>query len=232
MVNWKQIWNNRKFSQDDELLLEKLIKMDGFDSGAGRISLESWEKYIDFISKKIVYKNQVSIYEVGCGSGPFLYKFYNMGHVIGGIDYSKSMIEIAQLIMPNMDFQVGDAMELDITKKYNVLISNSVFQYFPDYEYAKEIILKMMQKSNKVVAILDINDIQFKDYSESIRKAALSEEEYRKKYEGLNHLYYDRNWFINLAREKGYKIDIFNQNISNYENNSFRFNIVMEKSND
>ena len=52
-LNWKEIWNRRSFSAEEKLSLDTLIKLDGFDSGAGRIAADDWQTYADIISEKL-----------------------------------------------------------------------------------------------------------------------------------------------------------------------------------
>ena len=69
--NWQAIWNRRS-SVDKEYTLEDLIKLDGFDSGAGAISPEDWLENCRYISNELKLKNGQSVYEVGCGADAFL----------------------------------------------------------------------------------------------------------------------------------------------------------------
>tara|TARA_Y100000310_G_C20523424_1_gene734824 strand:+ start:745 stop:999 length:255 start_codon:yes stop_codon:yes gene_type:complete len=79
MDNWKQIWNKRKIEHGDDTLLS-LIKLDGFDEGAGEISQVNWIEYVNWIRSKLAIDETDSIFEIGCGSGAFIYPFYKMGH--------------------------------------------------------------------------------------------------------------------------------------------------------
>ena len=54
-------------------------------------------------------------------------------------------------------------LEIDEKEKYDAVISNGVFPYFLDYEYAKKVLNKMYEKSENVIAILDIFDINKKE---------------------------------------------------------------------
>lgn len=40
--NWKNVWNRRGNGLTKEFTLEELISLDGFDSGCGRHSTDSW----------------------------------------------------------------------------------------------------------------------------------------------------------------------------------------------
>lgn len=227
MNKWCQIWNKRTQPEAEDAL-ERLIRADGFDSGVGEIITDSWRDYVGFIAKNINIGKAATIFEVGCGSGAFLFHFYQSGHKIGGGDYSESLIRMASDVMKDMDFCVCEANNIDTFRKYDFVISNSVFQYFPDLGYAESVIRKMLEKSNKAVAICDVPDLKLKEESELIRRGH-DDGEYEKKYEGLNHLYYDRDWFRTIATKNDCRISLFDQNIRNYRQNKYRFNCVMEK---
>ena len=53
--------------------------------------------------------------------------------------------------------------------------------------------------------------------------------EYKEKYEGLDHLFYEKEQFIKIAEKNMVQIDIFEQNFSSYGNADLRFNVVMTK---
>lgn len=226
MNKWKDIWNQRHI--EGLINLEKLIKLDGFDSKTGKISSEDWLNYTEFISKKINITGSDSIYETGCGSGAFLYPFYEKGHKVGGIDYSENLINTAKSVMPGGNFTCSEAADLDTDTKYDIVISNSAFFYFPSYDYGERVLKKMLCKARKAVAILDVADINFKDNIEKAKIDSLGEEEYKKKYDGLQHLYYDRHWFLNPDLYY-FSIEIFNQEINHYGYNDFRFNVIYKK---
>lgn len=232
-TKWKPIWEKRNVndietSRDKDDILEKLIQTDGFDTGNGKIELDSWKQYIQFLTNKLGLIAGDSIFEVGCGCGAFLYTFYQQGHRVGGMDFSEPLINDAKSIMANMDFNVCNAINLDCSEKYDFVVANSVFFYFPNYEYSLDVLRKMVNKSKKAVVILDIPDLQQKEDCENSRKAALPQGEYERKYDGLHHLYYDKNWFHKFAKINNYKLDIFEQNIADYGNGKFRFNCIIE----
>jgi trans-aconitate methyltransferase len=226
MNNWQNIWKNRNVTVGNMSILSKLISVDGFDTGYGTINEEDWKEYVEYISKKLSLENN-SLYEVGCGAGAFLYKFYQQGNKVGGLDYSSNLINIAQKYLPGGEFHLNEASGIDINEKYDFVISNSVFFYFTTYEYAKKVVINMLQKSIKGIAILEVNDYNKKDESMKLRKGYLTDKEYEERYKGLEHLYYEKQWFIDIANVNNIRIEIEQQNISNYKNNAYRFNVFM-----
>lgn len=96
-------------------------------------------------------------------------------------------------------------------------------------QYAEEVINRMISKAIKGIAILEVNDLNLKEESMVIRKWYLSNKEYEKRYTGLEHLYYSKQWFINIAHKNNLRVEIEQQNINNYKNNIYRFNVFMYK---
>ena len=228
MTNWNKIWSKRKIKDFDDTLLS-LINLDGFDEGAGNISKENWINYVSWIKEKLNIIEKDSIFEVGCGGGAFKYPFYKMGHKVSGVDFSNILIKNIQKTIPVMKFHCQEAIKLNVNEKYDYIISNSVFQYFESYNYAENVIIRMLGKAKKKIAILDINDMNKKNEAETLRKGALSDSEYETKYSKLIHLFYEETFFIEIAKRLGYTIEVFSQNINEYGNNPFRFNVIITK---
>ncbi len=224
---WQDIWNKRQ--RIDKIVLEMLIRADGFDSGAGSFNVDDWIEYTSEFYTKLNIQNSDSVFEIGCGSGAFLYPLFLQGHKIGGVDYSSVLIELANKIMPQACFLQKEAKDVD-EGNYDFVISHGVFHYFNDLEYARAVIDKMIKKANKKIAILDINDKAKEDIYHKTRMGAMSEEEYKAKYKELEHLFYDKEWFEIIAKEYGLNIRIFDQDFANYGNSKLRFNVIMEKS--
>ena len=103
-----------------------------------------------------------------------------------------SLINITKEYFNEGDFIVSEASKINIDIKYDYVISNSVF-LFPN-KYAEEVINRMISKAIKGIAILEINDLNLKEESMVIRKGYLSNKEYEKRYTGLEHLYYSKQW--------------------------------------
>lgn len=225
---WQTIWQKKGKLEVGKISLKKLIHMNGFDGGTGKITVDNWKMFINFIEKELEIKKKDSIYEVGCGSGAFLYHFYRKGHNVGGMDYSDSLIEIAKKVIKG-ELSVNEAIKLRDNKKYDFVVANSVFHYFTNLDYALAVIIKMLNKANKGVGIFDIPNKELEKESLLIRSKSLPKGEYEKKYKGLGHFYYDKEWFFDVAKKHNYKIKIFDQNINNYGNNCFRFNVFIIK---
>ena len=229
MATWKEIWNSRNISLQNNDLLSELIRLDGFDTEHGKVSKEEWLNYNKKIAQMVSLNNTDSIFEVGCGSGAFLYPFHAGGHTVGGIDYSHSLIDAACSLWAENKVSACEAIDLSISERYDIVLSNGVFLYFPDHDYAEKVLEKMIQKSKRVIAILEVPDEAKFHESESMRKKMIGEEEYRKKYSSLKHLQFSRQWFSDIAKKHGLSIEIHDQCIDDYKNGKFRFNCILKK---
>jgi SAM-dependent methyltransferase len=227
MNKWHEIWN--KDERINKIILESLIKADGFDSGAGSFCVEDWLDYTNEFYSELDIKKEDTIFDVGCGSGAFVYPLYLKKYKVGGLDYSKILINLANTILKNCDFVCDEAVNLDLSNRYDIVISHSVFHYFKDLEYAKKVIKNMVIKSNKKIAIFDINDKSKEKQYHKIRMSNMDEKEYKEKYAILKHMFYEKSWFEEIAKELGLKIYIFDQAFKKYSNSQLRFNVIMEK---
>ncbi len=227
--NWKDIWNKKKIDDlsglNENEILNSLIKADGYDLGS-ILTVDYWKKYVNFILGKINIPKGGSIYEVGCGSGAFLYPMHIQGYKTGGIDYAEPLINVVKNIIPNGDFEVNEAVQMDTTKKYDAVVSNGLFLYFPSLEYAHSVLKKMYDKANDTIAILELTNNRFREATENERKARISD--YDEKYKGLGHIYFDKKWFLDFAEEHDCRIELFDQQLE-YENSRYRFNCIMHK---
>lgn len=227
MKNWSEIWN--KEERVSGAILEILIKADGFDFGAGAFNLNDWKVYTDKLISRLDIGLEDAVFEVGCGSGAFLYPFFKRGNSVGGLDFSEVLIELASTVMREGKFVVAEAAHMDINKKYDLVLSHGVFHYFPNHEYAELVLGKMIEKSKNKIAILDVNDKEKEQEYHLIRSQGLNDEEYNEKYKDLEHLFYEKEWFVNFANKNGLKIDVFDQDFKEYGNSKLRFNVIMER---
>jgi trans-aconitate methyltransferase len=225
-MKWKDVWAARRASAPASPLQE-LIDLDGFDTGAGRIAEPAWRDYVGRIAGALGMRAGESVFEVGCGAGAFLSPLQEMGLQVRGIDYSPALIEAAQRAIPRGQFAVAEATA--VSGGHDYVVANSVFHYFPDAAYADRVLAAMLAAARRGVGVLEVPDIGRKDRAEAARRGALGEEEYRKKYEGLEHQYYAREHFVEAARRAGFEAEIFDQAIEGYAQSPFRFNCLMRR---
>jgi SAM-dependent methyltransferase len=230
--NWHRIWSKRKLTDITEgTVMEKLISIDGFDSPLGLMAEADWREYVNMFAKRSRIIPGDSIYEVGCGGGAFLYPFYELDFEISGLDYSQELINVARVAMPlRKDFlEVAEASACESEMPDSIVIANHVIHYFTSLDYAAKVLLTMLKKATKTVAVSGIPDAQLKTASEVARRGLLSEAEYDLKYKGLEILYFERSWFQRLAQENGFAIQFFEHTMPGFAQNQFRYDCVMTK---
>lgn len=224
--NWNEVWSRRAASGGG-LDLDVLIMLDGFDTGAGRIEASDWRTYVARIAEKLDIGDRASVYEVGCGAGAFLYALCQRHALtVGGVDYSASLIAAATRALPDGEFNVLEAKDVETMPRYDYVIANGVFHYF-DLEYAAEVLDRMIKKARLAVAVMEVPDLRTKDESEALRRDMLSQEEYDAKYAGLEHTYYARDWFKAQAEARGLECELFDGCVPNYAQNRFRFGCII-----
>ena len=240
--NWHKIWNEKDTqgisinTQSKEEILDSLLEAAGYNGGTN--SSVTHKEHLQFVSEFVYPRvsDCESFFEVGCGCGAFLHAlkmvFEKNGKAIkmlGGVDYSINFIEVIKNLLPNTEVFHGEANKIDVSKKYDCILSFSVFHYFLNLEYAKEVLSKMVEKANKKIVVMDLQDLAKKEEAINFRKKIYGED-YQAKYgKGYEHLYYSKDFFMDFANEMNLKCEIKDQNIKNYLNSQFRFNVVLEK---
>jgi len=230
MKTWQQVWNKRE-NVRQKLSLQTLLQLDGFDTGAGIIDELIWQRYVEWISNQLELGKSDSVFEIGCGAGALLYEMQNGRRAVAGWDYGRTLIEAAERVMPAGIFQVKSAGALaELTETYDMVLANSVFQYFPSLEYAAKVIDEMVRCAEQTVGIFDIYDRAHRQAMEKTKRRALGEKVYDEKYQGLRHAYYDRQWFKDMAKRQGLVAEVFNQWDELAAVSPYRFNVIIRKT--
>lgn len=228
---WLEIWKEKgqKLNSTD---LNDIIKANGFDTTLGKFNSENWYVYIKKNLKGVRLKKNSTILEYGCGAGAFLSFWYEEDYNLNGIDYSKSLINKGRKIFPKINFKVGEKSAINkFNLKFDIIFAHSVFHYFDNYKYAKNLIFNMILnlKDDGKILILDIPDrAKEKFYKRNVEKA-MGKINYKKKYSSHSHLFYEKNFFKKLAKEYKLKIKIYNQDFKKYSNSRYRYNVVVSK---
>lgn len=229
--NWKKIWSEKAtdIKKEQSLSIECLIAMDGFDVGGSEYGLKEWLGFVQLVSTLIKLKPQQKILEVGCGSGAFLKCLEQQKVEITGVDYSASLVRIAQENVVGK-FVVAEANALPIKEReYDAVLCHSVFQYFPSFKYAEQVLhdMKRVVSAHGRIAILDVNDKDKEQAYIEARKKEVGDAEYNRRYEGYEHLFYSKDWFYEIANSLAMNVCIVDQNISGYINSPFRYNVIL-----
>lgn len=237
--NWKKIWESKSadkeflknnFQNNIKVFLE-LKRINGFDALGNELTadalLSQYEYTKEMLFRDIKEGTEKSVFEVGCGSGANLYMFEKDEIKTGGLDYSHSLIETAKSVLRTDDLICSEAINLQTDVKFLSVLSNSVFSYFPDYEYANSVLEKIYLKTEYSIGLIDIHNIEKKDDFINYRRKNL--ENYDELYHGLPKLFYSRDLFSRFASEHNMKIEFTCSDMDGYWNNDFVFNCFMYK---
>lgn len=216
----------KKLSVDEQFM--ELKKLDGWDSTGKTITKEAFIKqYTNMMRKLFDWKttednNTLSVFEVGCGSGPLLLLSENDGYKVGGMDYSESFVEIAKEMLDQpLEMYCDEAKNLETDIEYDVVFSNSAFEYFESEEYAKIVLEKMYTKAKKKIAVLDVLDTEKKDAFLAYRKKL--NPDFEERYVNLDKLFLNKSFFEEFAKEHGAEVEFVDANLEGYWNNEFMY---------
>lgn len=177
---------------------------------------------LEFYDKKV--------FEVGCGSGAYLYFFQKDGFKIGALDYSENLLKIARKVVGYENFiecicaEVGD-LPTDI--KYYAVFAAGVFPYFENLEYTEKVLDKMISKADKSIGVLRIFDEDTKEkYLEFRRK---NDPNYDEKYKDLDRLFISKDFFINYAKKNNLDYKFDQCHMKNFWNEPYLFDCFLYK---
>lgn len=232
MRTWHQVWQNKGLSRTpDDLVsgdvLDGLMDLDGYHSPTSSLSIEDHEVQFQQAVDALDIDPRDTVFEVGCGAGAFLYWLRPRCASVGGLDYAASLIAHARRVLSSADLQHGEARSLATIPQYDVVLSNGVFIYFPDEQYAYDVLRRMIQKSRRAIGILDVNDAGHRREFEQMR--AVSQGDQRSRYDGLEQLYLGREFFEKVAAELGLSCRIDKSRMPNSVNARFRYHVWLRK---
>ena len=92
---------------------------------------------------------EVSVLEVGCGTGELIGKIKGKRKV--GIDFSPTMIELAKKQYPDVEFQCVPADEIKLDEKFDLIIISDVVSYLDDVQKVFLSLHKFCHSRTKVI---------------------------------------------------------------------------------
>lgn len=229
---WKDIWNKSVAGQGihESVDIKSLLEMDGFNSSGHSVNAQEFIDFILSVSAESGVAEGDSIYEVGCGGGAILKIFqqYCKCSIIGGIDYSNTLIDVAKKQFPFSRFECGEASDLNLSKVATHVVSHSVFQYFPDDTYANNVLQKMLESAKRTLIVLDVPDVDSKEESIAARKEAIGAEKYDELYKNLHRKYYAKEFFREFCLKNHLAITFIEDRVrKDYMNAKYNFHLAM-----
>jgi len=237
MNEWHKIWGRERDTvntgEDLFTVFCKLKAANGFDVMTDDGYYEAFFKDFQAMQQKIREKvgGYESVYEVGCGSGVNLFLFNRLDNItkLGGCDYSPSMIKLASEVVDSDDLKNIDAEDIDTEEKYDIVISDSVFQYFTSPEKGYKVLDLMRRKANKMVVIIEVHDEALKQEHLEYRRSMI--EDYDERYKGLDKTFYSKEKILDYVASLGggYDCEIVKPDNTEYWNNRFVFDLYIWK---
>lgn len=196
----------------------------------GGIPYESFLQQYHEMLEHLRISAPASAFEVGCGAGANLYLLWKDGFTVGGMDYSEALISILKRVFPEGAMReciTDEALHLPAEKTYDVVFSNSVFSYFPDFQYAEAVLEKMLAKAKAALALLDVHDLEKKEDFLAYRRAHV--ENYDERYRDLPKLFYPKKFFEAFAKKHDLEIEFMPSAIPGYWNNEFIYHCYLHR---
>ena len=229
--DWKSVWNRRQAESTaltgkwQDVFLE-LKRLNGFDVVEGGIPLDSLLMQGRRIKELLHLTAGMSVYDVGCGAGANLYLLARDGIAVGGTDYAAPLIEIARSVLPAArELTCGEADAFDTMQKYDAVLSNSVFSYFPREDFAARVLTRMLEKTTGAIGLIDLHDAEKEEDFLAYRRATIPN--YDERYKGLGKLFYRRRFFEDFAAAHDLRIAFPDIEMDGYWNTPFVFNVFM-----
>lgn len=142
---WRGVWEKKGKTPTDDLRL-----LDGFEN-----SPMVPEQVAKWIMKQLDIKKSDKVLEVGCGSG-MIGKYISPHCNYTGIDYSESLVQKHILLLKNQVI-VAEANDIPFEdKRFDKSFAYSVFHYFPDKDYTKQVIDEMKRVTKEMIYIGDL----------------------------------------------------------------------------
>lgn len=236
-MKWKKIWNAREVDLSDPqapLDIAHLIELNGFDTGAGDYSAAQYAQTVQSESERHQITASSHVFEVGCGSGALLKVLQQQIECqVSGCDFSENLVKVANSITAS-PIQWAEANAFNLEPSVDVILSHSVFQYFPSHDYAKQVIQRMYSKLRPggTISVMDVNDAALKaDYHEFRASFCESKETYERLYLGeTKHMFYQKEWLTQSLTAAGFKdVAFFEHVVKSYKNSQYRFNVFAVK---
>lgn len=227
-VSWYDVWQRKgvRFAESGTSTPSRveLAALSGYDSRTSALDLNEFDRQRDHIVASLGITETDTVYEVGCGAGALLHCLEPLCAGVGGSDYAPALVEVAKTVLDSSDLDVLEASALNPLPRYDVVVSNGVFIYFPDAEYARKVLGLMVAKARRAVGVFDVNDLAKREEHEEERRAAYGEDATAS---GLQQLYLDRAYFSSLADEFSVTCVIRDSIMTGSINGRYRYNVVM-----
>ena len=246
--NWKILYDFLYGSHTQ--LEEASFKTIGWNSSFTRMPLANadMKEWLDNTITKLSMYQHGDVLEIGCGTGMLIENLASISNTYTAIDFSTEIIRYLEGVIKekfsNVNLICMEASEISKLgdKSYDLIILNSVVQYFPNLDYLNDVITKAIEllKPNGYIFIGDVRryDLMQAFYSELLLRDGYSpsSNDFQKKLEAsisretelLVHPDYFKNIQGCLNREVNVKI-YSKGGILDNEMNKYRYDVFIQK---
>lgn len=224
---WRSVWERKGAAQPikENYSQDELFAASGYDTATGITSVRSREHMLRNIITSLGVSPGKSLLDVGCGSGAILSMLRDKGVQLTGADFSAPLVELARHSLKGIDIRTAEAVSLPFAScQFDIVLSHGVFLYFSDFRYAGAALEEILRVSRASARFLigDIPDLEKRESCLAVRRAAgasLTPE----------HLYYPKRFFEDFAAAHSLRVAVSDQDIPDYANSPFRFNVLFER---
>lgn len=244
MNAWKNVWNKNNVADQikltgEESFQEIFMELKNFTNPnyhGGVFDPEKYKKFTDqfeVVLRELSFSTDPefvpgSFFDVGCATGPYLYYLSGTrpGVKIGGVDLSAHYVETARRFVPDaVELYCSEAGAMADDIKYDCVFSRSIFQYFDNTDYGREVVRRMINKSNHSIGILDVHDLAKRDAFLEYRRSTI--ENYDEKYKDTQHLFYPKSMFVDIAEEYDCDVKFAHCALPGYWNAPFTYDVYI-----
>ncbi|MEW9698048.1 amino acid adenylation domain-containing protein [Paenibacillus sp. SI8] len=177
------------------------------------LSKQEINEFADNIYQKIkpYLNDQAKVLEIGCATGLTMFHVAESVGLYHGTDVSAAMIEknrkkLAETSIGNVNLSHIPAHRIDSLddKNYDLVILNSVVQYFPSHNYLRQVLAKAIEIMNGT-GIIFIGDILNQDLKQdmlsSLNEYKQINVQHRTKTDWSNELFLSERYWSDLAAD-------------------------------
>lgn len=242
-MSWEKLFEKKDFDWNikSNFLLKKKITPYKLFTAIYDIKYKNFLIFSKYLFRICQIEDGYSILDYGSGNGSLillLEKKYNLNKVYS-LEINKFLIKFQKKIFKNkINFIKTNNKDHKIkipSNQIDVVFSNSVIQYLPSNKFVISQINEFIRVAKKRVVILDIHNIKyfsdFKKYQK--KKYNLTKSQLNDKYKKTKHLYFDKNFFQFLTKNKKVISYKFKSMPYGYPGSKFgRFSCIIELSKD
>lgn len=193
-------------------------EVSGYEHGLAQLTKRGLASIINIARVTLNLNSTDILLDLGCGAGLLTVYLIDQVDIIVGVDASMEMLNNADKDSRLIKVQaMADCLPFP-DNSFDKIFCHSIFQYFPDYQYAAKAIaeiLRVLRPGGKCL-IMDIPDLDKKKEYIKVKKSDTH---------NLERTYYTKKWLTDLIPSA----DIFERRILDYKNSHFRFNLLMQK---